>query len=43
MTEETEIPLANNIKSVLSKVKFIFKNLVLHIDIELRRYPESSE
>lgn len=30
MVEETEIPLANRIKSVLSKVKFIAKNLVLY-------------
>lgn len=31
MAGETEIPLANKIKSVLDKVKFIFKNLVLFI------------
>lgn len=37
MAGETEIPLANKIKSVLDKVKFIFKNLVLFIHTELRR------
>lgn len=42
MTEETEIPLANEIKSTLHKVKFIFRNLVLYTHTELRRYPESS-
>lgn len=41
MVEEKEIPLANKIKSVLNKVKFIVKNLVLytHRDQEI---PDSS-
>lgn len=42
MEEETEIPLAHKIKSLLSKVKLIFKKLVIYIHTELRRYPESS-
>lgn len=37
MAEETEIPLANKTKSVLNKVKFTVKNLVLytHTDQEI--------
>lgn len=41
MIKETEIPLANKIKSILNKVKFIVNNLALytHRDQEI---PESS-